>query len=428
MSLKDAFITLVNYILQYKTNYKLLTATVFGSFKRNFSAEYKKLVEYNENNEITKTNFHESIINLVLAFNSTFNENPFEFTKFTEFINDVTDRSKFAEICGSPNEKFFDFDQISTLNIVNENYMNKVKLISMPDLASYTQMQKQLQELLAQKDNNNHAKEKNLPANFSDAFRLFQIQFLKRAKNENHIRLFETHLSNNTVPPSLLWNNFPKPLLPCDQYYVSEFRKLIQTFQTNALKLNIECCNIRTNENIELINSYKLNYTSTENLNEKLENIKNTAYKSLESEFKESSEKISRYYPQQLPLASLPHLKDVSFNNSNRQSSHSTPNSQNRTNKRQRNNSNSRNNSFNTNNDTVRRQHSNNRDNSNRNQNNSNCNNRNNYHNRSRNNKNNNNYENRRVNQNDNHRVNENHRVNYNNDNQNFHLDNSMNL
>ena len=151
--------------------------------------------------------------------------------------------------------------------------------------------------MLALKETNAQAKEKTLPLDFKDSFRLFQIQFTKRAKNKNHARLFETHLQNGTVPPSLLWNNFPKAFLPCNNYYITEYRKLIQTFQQDRMKLDKEFCNIRIQENIDTINKYKETYKNVENLNEKLENIKNTAYKSMKSEFKEQSEKISRYYP-----------------------------------------------------------------------------------------------------------------------------------
>ena len=156
---------------------------------------------------------------------------------------------------------------------------------------------------------------KNMPENFDDAHRLFSIQFEKKAKNENHIKLFQTHISNNTVYPKALWCYFPEPFLPCDPYYIEEYNKLILTFQTDANKLGIKCCQNRVKDNIATIEKYKTAYTNVDNLEQKLENIQISANKKLETDFKESSEKISRYHSQKLLVVAHPNKPNASFNN-----------------------------------------------------------------------------------------------------------------
>ena len=97
MSFKDAFTTFINYILQYKNDYKLLTAHVFGAFKRSFSNDYAKLVATCSGNEIKKENWHACLVTLVTEFHKIFNESPFLLNSFRN--NHITwYRKKYSKL------------------------------------------------------------------------------------------------------------------------------------------------------------------------------------------------------------------------------------------------------------------------------------------------------------------------------------------
>ena len=323
MSFKDAFITFVNYFIAYSDNYKMLTSNIWGAYKRNPKNDYPTLILGNNKVDISKANFLTSIRNLIVYFNENiFNISPFVFPNFVIFISHITDNELIDQICNIDAKVFFSYQEISDINLVLDNYNKRITKPARNPVQNQDEiintLQEQVRTLLAKEANSNSisaSTDKSLPSDFSDAFRLFQIQYEKKAKNENHIKLFETHLQNTTVPPSLLWNRFPVPFLPQDQAFVDDYNKLISAFQCDALALNIKHCKKRISANNETLGKYKNFYNNVDDLGNKLDKIKTDTEKKLKNHFLELDEKISRYRTQRLPLAPPSNKPDASFNN-----------------------------------------------------------------------------------------------------------------
>jgi hypothetical protein len=91
-------------------------------------------------------------------------------------------------------------------------------------------------------------------------------------------------------------HNFqPTPFLPFDSDYINEYNDLILEFQQKALKLGIKYCEKRVTVNNDTINTYKTKYTNTDNLNEKLNDIKIKKERKFKSKFDSENERVLRY-------------------------------------------------------------------------------------------------------------------------------------
>lgn len=248
------------------------------------------------------------------------------------------------EVCkneSNTNHGIFSFDDICSLNTFRDNFVQKINS-QVNNNTELNQLREQINMLQKERNNNNSNqnrptlsthKEKSLPEKF--AFWLFDIQYGKLLVNQHHINIFKTHLSQETCTPTLLWSNFPEPLLPFDTYYMEGYNKIILAFQKSALDLGIECCEKRVIENTNTINSYKDKYINTEQLDEKLLSIKMKKEKNLKTKFDSDNERVLRYTRQIMRALN----KEDHVNKSNtltqtqyRRNASSTPNNHNKSN------------------------------------------------------------------------------------------------
>ena len=59
-------------------------------------------------------------------------------------------------------------------------------------------------------------------------------------RNDNHIKILQTHLDNRTTPASLSFQRFPKPYRPFSQNFVDKSNEIYSKCQVDLLKLGIE--------------------------------------------------------------------------------------------------------------------------------------------------------------------------------------------
>jgi hypothetical protein len=73
----------------------------------------------------------------------------------------------------------------------------------------------------------------------------------KKLRFEHHLKLFETHIQNNTVPSALHHKKLPVPFLWDDIISVDSYNVRIKEFQTNVMKDNVSRLKalIKTKEN-----------------------------------------------------------------------------------------------------------------------------------------------------------------------------------
>jgi hypothetical protein len=199
---------------------------------------------------------------------------------------------------GIPNS-FFDFDQISTINTISNSYakiVNQLKSNINNNSEEIRELRAQL-EYLKQNQVNNPSNNNNrtLPESFDMAHNLFKTEYTKHAKNLNHVNMYKIHLDRNTVPPSYLWNRFPRPLLPYDEDFVSKYNDLIKDFQIKAINLCMEFCQKRANDNLTKILDMKTSYPNINNIDNRLKQIQEEVNKSLEKYFQDKHNIIQEY-------------------------------------------------------------------------------------------------------------------------------------
>ena len=119
-------------------------------------------------------------------------------------------------------------------------------------------------------------------------------RYEKLLKVENIIGLFKTHLDNKTVPKSLCFNRFPKPLWADDPIFVDDHNNIIRYAQEQIVKSIIERGNVIVNclntELMELRSTLDLNYNG--NKDRFFDNIKSTVQINLKSYFDTSNAKL----------------------------------------------------------------------------------------------------------------------------------------
>jgi hypothetical protein len=323
------------YFLQYKSNFDLLTPHVFGKYKSSFKNDYQTLVKYNVdetnssvlNKEITKDNFFVSITNIFIQFNNlVINATPtlvcHNFDQLDEFVSNITDPSKMQNFMGV-DKNFFEFDHICSINTIHASYKKALTLNKQANSNSdeIRELRAQIELLKQNQTNqtsiNSNNNNRTFPSSFDQAHKLFKEEFVKKAKNENHINMFQLHLQNQTVPPSLLWNRFPNAWLPFDESFVNEWNEAIKEFQTKALNLCLKYSKLRVESNESKIIEMKNKYNDTLDIDTKLKKISDDVYKSLEKSFLDKINKIKEYTPLTLRVCLRNSHDSNSFNEGN---------------------------------------------------------------------------------------------------------------
>ena len=116
----------------------------------------------------------------------------------------------------------------------------------------------------------------------------------KMARYKNHVNMFETHLKNETTPPTLFYTEFPIPFLQDDEEFVFEYNGLIKEFQTKSMLLCKKTLIERIDNCVEELSILKSNSEGIENIGEKFEFIETKVNKDLEPEFKIKHEQVLR--------------------------------------------------------------------------------------------------------------------------------------
>ena len=106
--------------------------------------------------------------------------------------------------------------------------------------------------------------------------------------------MFETHLKNETTPPTLFYTEFPIPFLQDDEEFVFEYNGLIKEFQTKSMLLCKKTLIERIDNCVEELSILKSNSEGIENIGEKFELIETKVNKDLEPEFKIKHEQVLR--------------------------------------------------------------------------------------------------------------------------------------
>ena len=323
MELNNAFSCFVNWILKYKDNFKLCTPTMVGSYKRSFKADTKVLVASNNSTDFTKENFFDFLQNIIFDFNEKVLNSDIQMSNqlienFPVFL-DLLATNKLSGVCGTDeNFKLEEGVNLLLLTII-DTFNSKVKSsnINQNELEALRIQISQLQQTNNNSVSQQASIEKKLPQDFKEAYRIFQIQFEKLLINENQISLFKTHQLNQTVPPSLLWTRFPQPMLPFNKEFVDEHNKLISDFQLKNIELCIKYCQIRIGVVKETLSKYKNNYPNEENIDTKLDKIKEDTERLLQKKFGEDHRVISNYTPVCRKVSSKINPNDSSFENKN---------------------------------------------------------------------------------------------------------------
>jgi hypothetical protein len=99
--------------------------------------------------------------------------------------------------------------------------------------------------------------------------------------------------------------------------FVNEQNDLVRDFQTKNIELCIKYCTLRIEAVTETILKYKSNYTNENNLDDKLEKIKNDTEKLLKKDFDESHRVIANYSPVYRKVLVKTSHNDSSFRHDN---------------------------------------------------------------------------------------------------------------
>jgi hypothetical protein len=99
--------------------------------------------------------------------------------------------------------------------------------------------------------------------------------------------------------------------------FVNEQNDLVRDFQTKNIELCIKYCTLRIEAVTETILKYKSNYTNENNLDDKLEKIKNDTEKLLKKDFDESHRVIANYSPAYRKVLVKTSHNDSSFRHDN---------------------------------------------------------------------------------------------------------------
>jgi hypothetical protein len=360
-----AFESFCTYILKYANNFTMFTSMTLGGYKRYSKFHYDKFVEVCAE-EITKTNFHSSMVVLFAHYNQVIKTKPpsqlFDLvnacienklscsvsvsTEFKYVLDDINMLSSFLDIWTVLPEE----GQLSLVaNLNNQMELLKQQLSNSNNNASSPAS-----------NNNNNNKTSNMPNSFNNAYNLFKNDYTTILKNENHIRLFQSHLDNGTCPSNLMWQNFPEPFLPTDVSYIEGYNKLISNFQIEAMKFSQECCAKKIDVSSSKIVKLIEHYNDEPDIENKSAAIKSEISDKLKKDFDNKHSSITKLTPRLLLVKTFQDTLNVptttNSNNNNNKNRNRSPSRNNRGRNKSRssnqNNNSSNNNSKNSNRNT----------------------------------------------------------------------------
>jgi hypothetical protein len=301
-----SFILFIRFLLKYKytDSFSTFNANHLGSFKGKHRIHYAHLLKGLAIDDLALDALLPTLVSLFDYYPTLFrtHRKDIQATEHEDvmlfldvLLNDFKLSSKYA----------FDDAQLSSLR-TSKRTMAELQNISvesdtMIEIAKLRSDFEKINSLLSSSNNNVTHSSTNSSQNSQSSFSSFnEAKFYiknsldKILRYNNHIKIFDTHLSNNTTPPSLFYNRFPQPFLADDNEFVNKYNNLISEFQVNTLNLCKEFLVARV-EKIEAgLLSIKGSLISDTTLDSKLADLKTESEARLKDHFQISNEKALR--------------------------------------------------------------------------------------------------------------------------------------
>jgi hypothetical protein len=135
-------------------------------------------------------------------------------------------------------------------------------------------------------------------------------QMDKLLRYEHHIKTYDIHFETKTTPSSLFYTRFPRPMFFDNNDYLNKYNKLIEEFQTEAMKINYEEFKSRINETKTKLNNLKNTYNHVPDIDTYFENIKRDAENNNFNSFNKKYSAITRYISRPLNKDSFKYYKN----------------------------------------------------------------------------------------------------------------------
>ena len=327
------------YLEKYKTDYKLFvhqSLTSLLKFVTPTLMQYMYTATSVTSNTISTSTFHRVLYDFFVYFNEDFllsncitlDNSLVNVSTILKFM--IEGKFDIIDVKNSNKVEYkFDTEELVTLNCILDNLVNFSKKPNTNVQAELNSLKSQLEELQKIKSNSSDSpiiinKFENLPENFEDSKRLLMQELGKKLVNINHISNFKLFLENKTAPPSLFFDKFPQPFLPCDPNYISEFNSLIVTFQIGAIELGIRSCTTKLTSIESNISAFANKYHLNENIKTVIADLEEVVANNHKEQFLRSVTKINSY--QARGYLVKPRTKSANNSFSSQKSSNQTSN------------------------------------------------------------------------------------------------------
>jgi hypothetical protein len=246
-----AFDTYISFLHKYTPS--TLTNTVFTGFKSNYKNDFANLAKQCDN--IKDIPFCDSFIKLFKLYADLKLKDRFFYQDILYFrlLNILKEYTNSTDL---PSNSMCNFssDQVTFLK-------KHIDLFNAAILNSTNEIQSFSQSSTFNKPKKLGIDDINPSAfvNFNDSKDFISSLYDKLLRYENHVKIFTTHLENNTTPSALFYNKFPEPFLNDDVEYVQKYNNLIAVFQAEAIILSKSFLEKRINTLNSKLNSIKDN-------------------------------------------------------------------------------------------------------------------------------------------------------------------------
>ena len=294
--------------VKYSIDWKQMTYHAFtGLTKMLGNTDTATLVEHISGEKFAIISFIKDLLDLYTYFNEHFLNNEFIVNLKKDYDNVLLLLTLLIDkkLNVVDNSYTLTFDDIILLKCIKENLENKIESSSSHQVNNYqTELELLKKELEFIRNNNSTSNSQifvdkfdNLPDDFENSKKILSQELEKKLVNENHINNFKLYIDKKTAPPSLFFDKFPAPFLPCDSSYVESFNKLIFDFQTAAMNLAIKSCTSKLVSIKSNLEKFRKKYSTVSNIKTLITDAENQVSKNCEDRFRKSASKINSYTP-----------------------------------------------------------------------------------------------------------------------------------
>ena len=240
----------------------------------------------------------------------------------------LSENQKFTDSIVAPNISNIQHYNSSQLQL-NSNIEHLItKINGLPDLVD-KQINKQLNLKIndlknefarnekQQQQSKKHEEIQNIVNSHNDKEELIRdltLLIKKVLKTENNINILNSHLKNKTTPKSLNHHRFPKPFLSHNENYVSSYNDLVEKFQADIIKFNLdelERNKIQLIDKVKIIKTKIIESNYFENISKLITNIYRKCEADLSKIFLKSDKKVKNAIVNRFTV------KKIIFNDSN---------------------------------------------------------------------------------------------------------------